>query len=500
MAALLSLLLACASLGSATPVGPRTVSSLNEAAFAEAQQRDDGATRAFSNVQIKTSDGQCLFVDELSGDFRANLTPIQVGACGATNGQGWDIITSGKHNNAANSMIIVSTLTQACWNFDPRRAAGNQVLLFSCGGRADGGGSVTNSQLFTFNGGSGPLSFQPENDAGSCFTVKGNVLDVAQCNSGDAKQSFTFGGAALAGGNGGGNSGKTTAASSPGKTGAASTTASATTSSAKEASASKDTAVASTSSTTCTQRTRTVTASAINNDQPGNEATTSVSSSSVAEETTSTTEESASATEVSSSSSGSSSAGVTTNAGIAIANPTTPVPVSRAGGTLNPTAAAESQQRDDTATRAFSEVEIRAPNGQCLFVDPTAGDFRQNLIPIGLVDCGGTPNEKWDVITAGKHNNAKNSALIVSSLTQGCMSFDGRRQAGDTVTLFSCGGRADGAGGTNAGQLVPFIGALSFAFAPESENNKTCILPGIGRLDSGPCPTELGPQLFSIFP
>lgn len=283
------------------------------------------------------------------------------------------------------------------------------------------GGSVTNSQLFTFNGGSGPLSFQPENDAGSCFTVKGNVLDVAQCNSGDAKQSFTFGGAALAGGNGGGNSGKTTAASSPGKTGAASTTASATISSAKEASASKDTAVASTSSTTCTQRTRTVTASVINNDQPGNEATTSVSSSSVAEETTSTTEESASATEVSSSSSGSSSAGVTTNAGIAIANPTTPVPVSRAGGTLNPTAAAESQQRDDTATRAFSEVEIRAPNGQCLFVDPTAGDFRQNLIPIGLVDCGGTPNEKWDVITAGKHNNAKNSALIVSSLV--CTTF-----------------------------------------------------------------------------
>lgn len=87
----------------------------------------------------KTSDGQCLFVDELSGDFRANLTPIQVGACGATDGQGWDIITSGKHNNAANSMIIVSTLTQACFNFDPRRAAGNRVLLFSCGGRADGG-------------------------------------------------------------------------------------------------------------------------------------------------------------------------------------------------------------------------------------------------------------------------------------------------------------------------------------------------------------------------
>lgn len=102
--------------------------------------------------------------------------------------------------------------------------------------------------------------------------------------------------------------------------------------------------------------------------------------------------------------------------GAVTANPTTPVPVSRAGGTLDPTAAAEANKRDDTATRAFSNVEIRAPNGQCLFVDPTAGDFRQNLIPVGVVDCGGTPNEKWDVITAGVHNDKPDSALIVSSL------------------------------------------------------------------------------------
>ena len=92
-----------------------------------------------ANPPAQTSDGRCLFVDELSGDFRANLTPIQVATCGATDGQGWDVITSGKHNDAANSMLIVSTLTQACFNFDPRRPAGNQVLLFSCGGRADGG-------------------------------------------------------------------------------------------------------------------------------------------------------------------------------------------------------------------------------------------------------------------------------------------------------------------------------------------------------------------------
>jgi hypothetical protein len=29
--------------------------------------------------------------------------------------------------------------TQGCLNFDPRRAAGDTVIIFSCGGRADGG-------------------------------------------------------------------------------------------------------------------------------------------------------------------------------------------------------------------------------------------------------------------------------------------------------------------------------------------------------------------------
>ncbi|KAK4250613.1 hypothetical protein C7999DRAFT_11628 [Corynascus novoguineensis] len=182
-------------------------------------------------------------------------------------------------------------------------------------------------------------------------------------------------------------------------------------------------------------------------------------------------------------------------------NPTDPVPVSRAGGILQPTAAAESHQRDAEAKRAFSGVSIRAPNGQCLFVDPTAGDFRQNLIPVSLVDCTGAPNEKWDVITEGRHNRPdpnRPAALVVSALTQGCLSFDGRRQPGDTVTLFSCGGRADGDGETDGNQLFPFIGQTSFAFTPVNEEDKICILPGDGKLDSGPCPSD-GSELFSIF-
>ncbi|KAI0105611.1 hypothetical protein F4776DRAFT_646956 [Hypoxylon sp. NC0597] len=414
------------SLAAASPIASsglfrRTVTQLDQAAFEEAQQPDNTATKAFTGTQIRTSDGRCLFVDELSGDFRANLTPIQVAECGSTDGQGWDVITAGKHNNVEGSMLVVSTLTNACFNFDPRRASGNQVILFSCGGRADGGGEVTNSQLFPFNGTSGPLTFTPENDPQSCFTVKGNVVDIAPCDSANSDQQFSFDGAPAAGGN---------APSTP------------------------------------TSQTGTdVTPTAI--------ATVTVSSTA-------------------------SPPVVTTDAAIGgIPNPTEAVPVSRAGGVLQPTAVAEAQQRDDTATRAFTSVSIQAPNGQCLFIDPTAGDFRENLIPVSLVNCAGTPNEKFDVITAGKHNNAQDSALIVSSLTNGCISFDGRRPAGDTVTLFSCGGRAAGEGETNNGQLVPFTGGTSLVFAPESERNATCIVAGNGRLDSAPCAND-GSQVFTI--
>ena len=49
----LSCLLGWAALAGASSLAPRVVSSLDEAATAEAHQRDNGATRAFSDVQIK---------------------------------------------------------------------------------------------------------------------------------------------------------------------------------------------------------------------------------------------------------------------------------------------------------------------------------------------------------------------------------------------------------------------------------------------------------------
>jgi hypothetical protein len=216
---------------------------------------------------------------------------------------------------------------------------------------------VTNSQLFFFNGGAGPLSLSPENQEDSCMTVSNNVLDIASCQAGDLNQLFTFGDALSL-------SPEPTATATPGQTQSA-----------------DQTTLLSIPSITSTRKSGTTTAA--------NQRTTATAT-----------------------------ATATRNAGgdKGIPNPTEAVPVSGAGGRLQPTAVAESHQRDSTATRAFSSVSIKSPDGKCLFVDPTAGDFRENLIPVSLVTCGGTPNEKFDIITAGKHNNAQNSALIVSSL------------------------------------------------------------------------------------
>lgn len=447
---------------------PRNVTSLNQQAFEEAQQRDDTATRAFSSVPIKTTDGKCLFVSLLSGDFRANLNPIEVGECDGSTGQAWDIITAGKHNNVANSMLIVNTLTQACANFDPRRAVGNQAIMFSCGGRADGSGQVTNSQLFPFDGSAGPLSITPENQAGTCFTVKGNVIDVASCNSADANQSFTFDGTAT-------SAPATSTFSTPGDV----------------ASVTLDTTITSATAPPCEDQTVTVTVTEAATDVVTNAHAISTTDASL--DTTAAATGAASTTPVATSATVATHV-TTTDApaasGVPDFNPTTPVPVSRAGGVLQPSAVAEAQQFDDTATRAFTGVSLKASNGQCLFIDPTAGDFRENLIPIAVQDCDGSPNEKFDFITQGKHNNAQNSTLVVSSLTNGCVNFDDRRAAGDTVIIFSCGGRADGDSQTTNSQLFPFSAAAngnSIVLAPENGNGQVCLVPINGKLDQTTC-------------
>ncbi|KAJ6571981.1 hypothetical protein B0H19DRAFT_1372895 [Mycena capillaripes] len=436
-----------AGLATAVPLNRRDV-SLDAAATAEAQKFDATATRAFTATTITTSDGKCLSVDPFSGDFRENLTPVNVVTCNGSKNQTWDVITAGVHNNVKGQALIVSSLTNACLNFDARRAPGNQVLLFSCGGRADGGGQVTDSQLFAFTGGAGPQAFVPQAGKNAvCLTVKGNVIDQTACNgaaSASGAELFTFGG-------------KGAAAADP--PAAAATTA--TTTSAADCVASTVT------------KTVTVTVT-------GSVASTNVA---IVQSTTP-------------------AATTTANAATkTAATATTPIKVSGAGGTLDPTAVAEAQVKDLTATRAATGVEIKDSAGLCLSVDATAGDFRENLIPIAVKDCDGSDGQKFDFITKGVHNDQAGQSLIVSSLTNGCLNFDDRRAAGDQVIMFACGGRADGSGQVTNSQLFPTPADFTAPYVLTPENGKgVCFVNTNGRLVNVACdPTKPSAnELFTI--
>ena len=48
-------------------------------------------------------------------------------------------------------------------------------------------------------------------------------------------------------------------------------------------------------------------------------------------------------------------------------------------------------------------------------MDPTSGDFRENLIPVQIKACDGSAGQQWDIITAGAHNNQPGFANIVST-------------------------------------------------------------------------------------
>ncbi|KAK1217420.1 hypothetical protein PQX77_019960 [Marasmius sp. AFHP31] len=436
-----------ASFALAAPLFSRQT-RIDEQATAEAQQRDNTATRAFTASEIKTVDGQCLSVDPLGGDFRQNLIPIQVATCDGSDNQKWDIITAGKHNNQPGSALVVSSLINGCLNFDPRRAAGNQVLLFSCGGRADGGGQTTDSQIFPFDGSNGPLALTPKNSQNKvCITVKGGKLDQGNCdpNAASNDQLFTIGG---------------TAAQNPAPP-----------------------------------------------TPPNNSGSGNGNGNGESNESTESGDCQATVTVTVSASTVTSTSPATGDAQTTGAATTTQAPASTTASAARPTgttrideaATKEAHVRDDTATRAFSSVQVKTSDGQCLGIDPLAGDFRQNLIPVTVGACDGSANQKFDVITKGKHNNVAGAALVVSSLTQGCLNFDDRRAEGNKVLLFSCGGRADGGGQVTNSQLFTFDEANKNAAIPLApQNAKTsCMVNKNGLLDIAQC-DNAGDQLFSF--
>lgn len=56
------------------------------------------------------------------------------------------------------------------------------------------GGEQVESQLFAFADGAESVTLEPQNEAGTCLEVNGDVLDQAACAaSGDDAQTFTIG-------------------------------------------------------------------------------------------------------------------------------------------------------------------------------------------------------------------------------------------------------------------------------------------------------------------
>ncbi|KAM3498630.1 hypothetical protein MY10362_008064 [Beauveria mimosiformis] len=522
-----------AVLAAGNPLLPRAVDKLDHVAFNEAQQRDDAATRALANVQIKTADDRCLFVDVLSGDSRANLTPLQIADCSSVSaGQGFDVVTKGKHNDKQDQALVVSTLTQACLSFDPRRPSDSQVHMFSCGGRADGGGEVSDSQLFAFNGTEGTIALTPQNSPGQCLVAAVDKVVIAVCDDKDDKQRFTFGGDAGKSSDGNISQSRQPTPSSTvvSETPSAGVEPSSTTKLSKSldistplplrppARCSFNVSTTTSTITVTTSPTQTAVSgkkdgkisniadcnggSKKNGTSTNTNGSKNVGSNNISG-SNSTVDCNGNKGSVPASNPNSRNATATTTRlpnGQHTANPTTQVPVSRAGGNLNPTAAAAANQFDTTADRALESINLRASDGRCLSLDPTAGDFRQNLIPVGLATCSEDSGQKFDVVTRGKHNDGKDGkALLVSVLTNGCLSFDNRRQQGDTVTIFSCGGRADGEGETATSQLFPFDASknTTMVLQPSSDGGKFCLVAGKDRLGPASCDDQKD-QVFEL--
>lgn len=68
-----------------------------------------------------------------------------------------------------------------CLNFDNRRAAGDQVLIFSCGGRAAGEGETTDGQTFDYTGGNEVvLTQQKRTDPRVCLVPQDGKLGAVE--------------------------------------------------------------------------------------------------------------------------------------------------------------------------------------------------------------------------------------------------------------------------------------------------------------------------------
>ncbi|KAG5646864.1 hypothetical protein DXG03_001940 [Asterophora parasitica] len=145
---------------------------------------DGTATRAAKGAQIrsKANPDLCFDVSDFrSGDFRFNLVPLALKKCNtAIDGQKFDLITKGAHNNIKDGSrtLIVSSQQFTCIDRRGNKNDRNRPGLFACGGRAVGDGETTADQQFFFNSKaslSGGIGFPVANNAVNNGVGPGNT-------------------------------------------------------------------------------------------------------------------------------------------------------------------------------------------------------------------------------------------------------------------------------------------------------------------------------------
>lgn len=498
------------TLATANSLEDRKVTEL-DSGFEKAQQKDLTATRALTNVQIKTEDGKCLFVDKLGGDKRANLAPVQVADCGSTDGQGFDVITEGKHiKKTAGRALIVSTLTNACMTFDPRRPAASQVHFFSCGGRADGEGEVSDSQLIGFDAGkTSNVKLQTQNTK-LCFTAGGDTLTAGDCNG--SKTSFTLGDNAGGGGDNGNKGNKDNKDNNNGKKPSASVCSGQLTTVTNVVTVtvtgspppSGMTAQADPSKAPLT------TVTYIDKGSSSSTSSTAKTTSTPSKNDKNTSTSSKNDKSTSTSSKNDKSTSTTTSKEASSTNGVVKIPVAR-GGFLDSDGSERAHQFDKTANRAIQSVHIQTDDGRCIKFDTLSGDSLQNLLPLTFAECEqNADSQLFDMSFSSKNNDGRDGeALIIGSHFPSCLSYDRTRPQNDRVNMFSCGGKAQGSGefyftnatngcmltcfldsNTDKGQLFPVSKDFSkntFKLQPLSDKDVCITSKGVDRLTFARC-------------
>ncbi|GLB36581.1 hypothetical protein LshimejAT787_0308690 [Lyophyllum shimeji] len=411
---------------------------------------DATATRAATAVQIRSaaSPNTCFDVSNFrAGDFRFNLVPVAPNPCDSTvEGQKFDLITKGAHNNVADGSrtLIVSSQQFTCvdrrGNINDRTRPG----LFACGGRAAGDGETTADQQYFFNSTaslSGGIGFPIVNNAVNNGVGPGNQCltlnaDGFLSNTPCAPPLFTSEQTWIIGDGGSAAPSRVATASATTETPAASSTLS---------------PAPTASSTSTGTPEKFVLPKPV--DGPGMT--------------------------------------------YLLSNwRTTDVQVATLGPTF-----------DATATRAATGAQIRSAASPDICFDVSdfrAGDFRFNLVPLALKKF---LSDEVSCDPRGQHNNVADGSrtLIASSQQFTCVDRRGNKNDRNRPGLFACGGRAAGDGETTADQQFFFnstaslSGGIGFPIVNNAVNNgigpgNQCLtLSADGFVSNTPC----APPLFT---